>query len=362
MDINGYRIGYPSSRLKPIQPAITPEILKLIAEIDEFKGQWRALKTLSPDILAQLRKVATIESVGSSTRIEGAKLTDREVAELLANLKVESFRNRDEEEVAGYAAAMDLVFDSWDILSPTENHIRPLHRVLLQYASKDERHRGEYKTNTNHVAAFDASGKQLGIVFETATPFETPLEMEKLVRWLEQAQRENVLHPLLIVGVLVVWFLAIHPFQDGNGRLSRVLTTLLLLRFGYSHVPYSSLENIVEENKSSYYAALRKTQLTIKSEVPDWEPWLTFFLRCLVRQKERLAKRIEIEQTFLSDLSALATSIINLLTDESRVTVSRVVDALGANRNTAKATLQNLTKRSLIQQHGKGRGVYYTLR
>lgn len=253
-----------------ITPVITPEVLKLIAGIDEFKGLWRALKTLSPDTLSELRQTATIESVGSSTRIEGAKLTDRQVATLLANLKIESFRNRDEEEVAGYATAMNLVFDAWDAMALTENHIRQLHRVLLQFSSKDERHRGEYKTNTNHVAAFDADGKQIGIVFETATPFDTPFEMEKLVRWVDDAQREGVLHPLLIVGVFVVWFLAIHPFQDGNGRLSRVLTTLLLLRFGYAYVPYSSLESIIEENKNGYYTALRQTQLTLKTETPAW--------------------------------------------------------------------------------------------
>lgn len=230
--------------MEEIAPIITQEILKLIAEIDEFKGQWRALKTLSPETLNQLRRVATIESVGSSTRIEGSKLSDKEVAALLSNIKTESFRDRDEEEVAGYAAVMDLVFESWDAIPVTENHIRQLHRVLLQYSSKDECHRGDYKKNPNNVAAFDAEGKQIGIVFETATPFDTPFEMEKLVCWLDKAQREGGLHPLLLVGVFVVWFLAIHPFQDGNGRLSRVLTTLMLLRFGYAYVPYSSLMHI----------------------------------------------------------------------------------------------------------------------
>jgi Fic family protein len=344
-----------------INPTVTNEILKLVAEIDEFKGQWRALKTLSPETLSLLRRTATIESVGSSTRIEGAKLSDREVAALLSNLKVESFRSRDEEEVAGYADVMNLIFDSWDAIPVTENHIRQLHRRLLQYSGKDERHRGEYKTNPNHVAAFDANGKQLGIVFETATPFETPLEMEKLLRWLDQAQREGSLHPLLVIGGFIVWFLAIHPFQDGNGRLSRVLTTLLLLRFGYAYAPYSSLESIIEENKSGYYAALRKTQQTLKSKKPDWEPWSVFFLRCLLRQKERLAKRIEADQGSLAGLSMLAVDIVNLLAETNSVTVASIVATTGANRNTVKAALQGLVKRGLIARRGQGRGVHYTL-
>ena len=184
--------------------------------------------------------------------------------------------------------------------------------------------------------------------------------MEKLVRWFETAQRDGELHPLLIAVVFIVWFLAVHPFQDGNGRLSRVLTTLLMLRFGYAYVPYSSLESIIEESKSGYYAALR-TQQTLKSAVLDWEPWLVFFLRCLVRQKERLARKIHAETKLLADLSALAAGIVNLLEAETNVSVARVVDALGANRNTAKAALQTLVKRGLIAQRGKGRGAHCTL-
>lgn len=342
-------------------PVITQEILKLIAETDEFKGQWRALKTLSPETLSQLRRVATIESVGSSTRIEGSKLTDKEVAELLSHVKAESFRSRDEAEVLGYAAAMDLVFESWDAMPMTENHIRQLHRVLLQDSTKDERHRGDYKKNPNNVVAQDAEGNQKGIIFETATPFETPFEMEKLVGWAERATREGELHPLLIVGIFAVWFLAIHPFEDGNGRLSRVLTTLMLLRYGYAYVPYSSLESIVEDNKAGYYAALRKTQQSLKTGTPDWEAWLVFFLRCLVRQKRKLETRIAAVTSVLAELSSLSVDIVNLFAHRPHVTVAVVVAATNANRNTVKAALQGLVRKNLIVKNGKGRGVHYSL-
>src|ERR1700720_4770848 len=160
-----------------IQPAslkITPEILGSIAELDEFKGGWRALGTLAPEPLSPLRKVATIESIGSSTRIEGSKLSDREVEKLLANLEIKSFHTRDEQEVAGYAETMELIFQSWDEITLTENHVKQLHRDLLQYSEKDAHHRGNYKTQPNNVAAFDEAGKQVGTVFETASPFDTP--------------------------------------------------------------------------------------------------------------------------------------------------------------------------------------------
>ena len=251
---------------------ITPEILSLIGELDEFKGAWKALGTLAPERLSALRKVATIESIGSSTRIEGSKLSDKEVERLLSNLSIKKFETRDEQEVAGYAEVMETVFAHADAIALTENHIKQLHRDLLAYSQKDERHRGNYKTNTNHVSAFDSDGKEIGVAFETATPFETPRLMAELVAWTQEALEERTLHPLLVTAIFIVMFLQIHPFQDGNGRLSRVLTTLLLIRSGYSYVPYSSMESVIEQTKEAYYRALRKTQGTIRSDAPQWHP------------------------------------------------------------------------------------------
>ena len=238
---------------------ITHELLALLSEIDEFKGAWRALGTLAPDRLKALRRIATIESIGSSTRIEGNKLSDREVEHLLGKLEIKKFETRDEQEVAGYAEAMETIFQAWQDIPITENHIKQLHRDLLHYSEKDERHRGEYKTLRNDVGAFDADGKMIGIVFETATPFDTPRRMTELVTWLRDARELKRIHPLLMIAVFVVVFLEIHPFQDGNGRLSRVLTTLLLLQAGYAYVPYSSLESVIENSKEGYYLALRQT-------------------------------------------------------------------------------------------------------
>ena len=272
---------------------ITSEILSLIAELDEFKGAWRALGTLAPERLSALRRVATIESIGSSTRIEGSKLSDSEVAALLSNLEIKKFETRDEQEVAGYAEVMEMVFAHADSITLTENHIEQLHGDLLQYSTKDERHRGTYKTNTNHVSAFDEGGNEIGVVFETSTPFETPRLMTELVEWTNQSLDDRTHHPLLTVAVFIVVFLEIHPFQDGNGRLSRVLTTLLLLRSGYGYAPYSSLESVIEQTKEAYYLALRKTQGTIRSDAPEWSAWVVYFLKALKQQKQRLEKKIE---------------------------------------------------------------------
>ena len=239
---------------------VTHEMLRLISEIDEFKGKWTALQNLSTERLNVLRRVATIESVGSSTRIEGVKLTDREIETLLSGLERYSFKSRDEEEVAGYAAAMDLIFESWREIGLTENHIKQIHSLVLKFSGKDTAHRGEYKKFSDNVVAFDVDGREIGVVFETATPFETPGEMEKLIGWMNKTSEEKSVHPLLMIAVFTVCFLAIHPFQDGNGRLSRILTNLLLLHFGYEYAPYSSLESVIKDNKDLYYKALRRTQ------------------------------------------------------------------------------------------------------
>lgn len=211
---------------------ITVQILKLFSDIDEFKGRWQATHDLAPERLNSLMRIATIESVGSSTRIEGAKLSDEQVEKLLSRQEQKSFGSRDEQEVAGYADAMDMVFENYASMRLSENRLRQLHGMLLKYSDKDEAHRGEYKNIANHVEAFDADGKSLGVVFQTATAFEIPMMMKELVEWYNAQANEEAQHPLIIIAVFVVMFLAIHSFKDGNGRLSRVLTTFLLLRAG----------------------------------------------------------------------------------------------------------------------------------
>ncbi len=337
---------------------ITPEVLRLIARIDEFKGAWRALGALAPERLSALRRVATIESIGSSTRIEGSKLSDREVERLLSNLQVKSFATRDEQEVAGYADVMDLVFESWQDIPVTENHIKQLHQHLLRHSDKDTRHRGQYKTGVNHVVAFDENGVQIGVVFETATPFDTPRLMTELIDWVREERTAGRLHPLLIIALCIVVFLAIHPFQDGNGRLSRVLTTLLLLQAGYGYVPYSSLESVIEANKEAYYLGLRRTQGTLSHEAPDFEPWLLFFLRSLKKQKDRLAEKIARDPAS-EGLHPDALKILEAARRTGRITTGEAENLTGAPRPTVKTRLAELVRRGLLKRQGQGRGAGY---
>lgn len=344
-----------------LPPSFQPsnEILRLIASIDEFKGEWRVVESIEPERLTSLRRVATIESIGSSTRIEGAKLSDREVEALLGKLQSESFRSRDEEEVAGYAYVMETIQASWADMPVTEGIVLQLHRDLLRYSTKDQRHRGGWKTLPNHVAAVDPDGRQIGIVFETATPFDTPRLMQELFEWLAREEHNSTLHPLLRIAVFNVVFLAIHPFQDGNGRLSRVLTNLLLLRSGYSFVSFSSLESVIEHNKEAYYLALRRTQTTLDSDDADWEPWILFFLRSMHSQVDRLREKLGSRIGQPTSLSPLAERLAALLRERGALSVAEAVEATGANRHTLKDKFGELVKTGVAELHGKGRGAHY---
>jgi Fic family protein len=286
-------------------------------------------------------------------------MSDAQVETLLSNIGIEKFSTRDEQEVAGYAKLMDLIFDSWEYLNLEENHLLQLHSTLLSHSLKDERHRGEYKTLDNHVAAFDVTGKQIGIVFETSSPFDTPAHMRILLEWEQTTRQSKKLHALLRIGIFIVRFLAIHPFQDGNGRLSRVITTLFLLHSGYEYVPYASIERIIEENKDSYYRALRATQSTFRTS-PDWNPWLVFFLRTLSKQCEVLAKKVEDHRIMqASDLSLLALKILSLFEKHSSLSNREIIAIVGSNRNTMKRTLTSLVEKRLLVIEGKGRSTRY---
>jgi Fic family protein len=240
---------------------------------------------------------------------------------------------------------MKMIFERCDAIDLTENHIKQLHRDLLKYSNKDQRHRGEYKTLANHVEALGPDGKSLGVVFETATPFDTPRLMRERVPWIRKSLRDKDIHPLLCIAAFIVTFLAIHPFQDGNGRLSRILTTLLLLRAGYAYVPYSSLESVIEQSKDSYYLALRRTQGKIRTKKPDWQPWVTYFLTALKQQKDRLEKKIERERILLGDLPELSVQILELCRERGRVTVNEISKVTGISRNTVKDHVTALTEK-----------------
>ncbi len=340
--------------------AFDNEIVSLLLEIEEFKGSWKAFGNLAPTRLTELKRIATIESIGSSTRIEGSKLTDLEVSKIMEGLSKQSFRKRDEQEVAGYAMLMNEIFESWEEMPLTENIIKQMHSILMRPSSKDERHRGAYKTIDNSIAAFDSKGHAIGVVFETTSASDTPRYMKQLVDWTNRLLFEKKLPSLIVIGMFVVSFLAIHPFQDGNGRLSRALTTLLLLRSGYLYAPYSSLESVIEASKDNYYIALRTTQKTLQKAEPNWDVWLFYFLKSLVKQKKNLEKKIQ-EEHLLRVMPEISLRIIEKLKSHGPMDITQMAKLLNVNKFTLRDYFKRLVKESYLIKLGSGRATKYDL-
>ena len=340
---------------------ITPDMLKKISEIDSFKTTWNGgLVRLRPEQLKSMRRIATIESVGSSNRIEGNQMSDTQIETLLRNINKTSFKSRDEEEAAGYADLINTIFDDYATIPFTENYIKQLHKILLRYSGKVLRHRGEYKKDSNRVAAFDANGDEIGSIFETATPFDTPRLMAELVDRTRRNLADRYLHPIIVIGVFIVHFLAIHPFTDGNGRMSRALTVLLMLQHGYSYMPYASMESIIEASKSSYYLALRGTQKGIWADNVDYEPWLTFFVNSLFKQKQHLESKIAAAMAANdAKLSATATAILDLFETQARWTAADIARTLDKNLETVKKSVQSLVKRGILKKLGSTKSAWY---
>lgn len=337
---------------------ITSEILTKIARIDELKGRWVGGLQLNPQTLGRLKRSVLVTSTGSSTRIEGAKLSDEEVESLMRGVKAKKFADRDSQEVKGYFDLLQNVFDSWKAIRLSENTIKHFHNELVKHVGKDERHRGDYKKVENTVEMFDRNGKSLGVVFQPTKAYLTPKEMQELVEWTTAAFAEKKYHPLLIIGNFVVEFLKIHPFQDGNGRLSRILTNLLLLREGYLFVPYVSHEKLIEDNKNNYYLALRRSQNTFGKKKEDALPWLNYFLDIMLKQSEMaigLLGADEVEKL----LSPKQLIIWKYIQEAGEAAPLEIVRETKIVKPTVIQALNRLIKLNKIERIGMGRGTRY---
>lgn len=334
------------------------EIWSKIAKIDEIKGRWTGGLRLSPQILVRLKKSVLVTSSGASTRIEGSKLSDEEVESFIQGVKPGKWESRDQQEVRGYYELLSNIFDAWKTLSFSESAIKHFHKELLKYTEKDERHRGEYKKGENTVKMFDADGKEIGVVFETTLAYLVPKKMQELTDFTVAALEEKKIHSILVIGNFIVEFLRIHPFQDGNGRLSRVLTNLLLLKEGYAYVPYVSHEKLVEDNKENYYIALRRSQKSFGTAKEDIVAWLDFLLTVLLKQSEMALELMESEQ-IEKLLSIKQLAVWEYIQGVAEAVPSEIAEKTGVARPTVNQALTRLLKAERIEKIGAGRGTRY---
>ena len=337
---------------------LSGEIWAKVAQIDELKGQWTAGAKLSPQILGRLKRSVLVTSTGASTRIEGALLSDEDIEKLMRGISIQKFADRDKQEVKGYFEILQNVFDAWQTLRLNEGTIKHLHQEMLKYVDKDKLHRGQYKKKENKVHMIDAAGKSAGILFDTTPAYLTAKEMQELVEWTQEALGKENFHPLLVIGNFIVEFLKIHPFEDGNGRISRILTNFLLLQAGYLFMPYVSHEKLVEDNKPDYYMALRKSQRTLTTKREDISVWLEFFLTVILSQA-RSAVKLLTEEDIGKILSPKQLSVWEYLQTVEEATPGEISKKAKVARPTVNQVLDKLMHLKKVERIGLGRTTRY---
>lgn len=337
---------------------IPHEIWGILRAIDQLQGRWIEGARLHPQILGSLKQSVLITSTGASTRIEGSKMSDEDIEKLMRGISVQNFRDRDVQEVKGYYELLLKVFDSWKTIQFNEGTIKHFHKELLKYVEKDTFHRGEYKTTENKVHMVNAQGESLGVLFDTAPAYLTPIMMQELVEVTKDLLKENKYHPVLIIGNFLVEFLAIHPFTDGNGRLSRILTNLLLLQAGYAYIPYVSHEKLIEDNKPDYYLALRKSQNTFTAKNSNTIPWLSFFLSIFLKQSETAVALLS-QETVEQILSKKQLAVWNYLQTVPEATPLAITQNTKIARRTINQALNKLLRLQKIIRIGEGSGIRY---
>ena len=330
----------------------------LINQIDELKGQWIGGAKINPQALGRLKRSVLVTSTGASTRIEGAKLSDEDIEKMMRGLSMQKFADRDKQEVQGYYELLENVFNSYEKIPFSESSIQHLHRELLKYVEKDKLHRGEYKKTENRVEMVNKVGQPIGVLFDTTPAWLTPKEMLELIEWTREAIILKEIHPLIIIGNFLVEFLNIHPFTDGNGRLSRVLTNLMMLKAGYAYVPYVSHEKLIEDNKAEYYVALRKSQKTLQTANSNIMPWLEFFLSVLLTQAKQAIELLSKEniEKLLSPKQLLVWQYLLKVPEETPGEISKNTKVA---RPTVSQALDTLLRLKKVERVGQGRTTRY---
>ena len=343
-----------------LKPEVVEEVYSLISKIDTVKNSFAITGKILPQTISRLTASVIVTSTGASNRIEGNKLSDSQVEKLYKNLHIKKFKTRDEQEVAGYIECLELVFENFNEIKISESWILGLHDQMLQYSEKDLRHKGQYKFGSNRVEAKDNKGNLIGIIFDPTPPHLVKKEMQELISWFKEANKEKSKHPLILIANLVFEYLAIHPFQDGNGRTSRLLANLLLLKFGYDFTKIISHEKLIESNKADYYLALSKTQKTWKSKNEDISDWLIFFLRIVNNQAQKALKILQSE-TIEHLLSEKQLALWQWAQNLSKKEFARkdAIEALGFPPRTVESIIKKLLDFKKLVRIGEGRGIKY---
>lgn len=336
-------------------PANWMQLVQELNQLDRFDAQWQAIERREQQTLKQLKSIATVRSIGASTRIEGSKLSDTEVEALIENLDITKLSERDQQEVAGYYDALNLIGESYRDIAISESSIKFLHKKLMKHSAKDDYHKGDYKINSNRVERTELDGTKTGIFETTAPGLATREAMGQLIEWYNN---DSSTHPLIRAAIFVYEFLSIHPFEDGNGRLSRLIATLLLLKSKYAWIEYVSFEHEIEHRKKEYYKKLMDAQRNRPGE--DVTEWVSFFLDCLKNIQEQLMEKLK-KKEHRESIGMRELAIYNIIENHPGISSGEIAGRLKMANPTVKRILSDLRRTRNLVVHGAGRGTTYSI-
>lgn len=328
------------------------EIINLLSQIHEHRGKQELFLTRKPAVLDKLVEIAKIQSVEDSNRIEGIVTTAVRIKELV-NQKTTP-RNRDEEEILGYRDVLNIIHESYEYIPINSNYILQLHRHLYKYSEKGIG--GRYKNTQNSIIEKDINGNVIE-KFKPLSPYETPGAIEQICDELNRAFDKKEVNSLLLIPIFIHDFLCIHPFNDGNGRMSRLLTTLLLYRQGYVIGKYISLESKIEKSKDSYYIALEKSGLGWHENRENPVPFIKYILRTILAAYIDFEERVDYVDEKIPTIELVRNAVDSKLGKFTKSDMMELVPSVG--KATIENMLKQLTEEGYIERHGKGRATFY---
>lgn len=334
---------------------VSPEILKTISRIDQFRDIWAGGTCVMPEQLAAMRAIARVQSVAASCRIAGIRARESEVAAVLAGT---GSAVEEAAEVAGYAAAIDRSFPASNPIVTFEE-LAALNAVVMGKPGNPPPP-SALREKPLHLEVFDAEGRALGRVLQTLPPRLLQDKIEDLVSWLELELRGGTQHSLLVAGTFFIYMTSISPFERGNGRTARVILPHLLRRQGFGFIDYGSLERVFDDMRFAYYDAIDGAQTKIWTDEADLSPWLSYFVESLQALTMRLQAQIDIESR-ARELPPLQRAILETIRENGTGAASLLMATTGANRNTLKDNLRRLVDSGLLERIGSKRGTIYRL-
>ena len=328
------------------------EMLGLVAQIHEYKGKQALFLKQKPATLEKLVDIAKIQSTEASNKIEGIVTTASRIKQLCDEKTTP--RNGDEEEIIGYRDALSLIHESYEYIPIKSSYILQLHQVLYRYSQKSIG--GKFKNTQNYIAEINQNGDQI-VRFMPLNPVETPIAIEAICESFNREMDSCDIDPLILIPVFILDFLCIHPFSDGNGRMSRLLTTLLLYRAGYVVGKYVSLENKIEKTKASYYETLERSDMNWNSEGNDITPFIKYMLGTILAAYRDFEERVTLVDGKSSAIDLVRNAVNNTIGKFTKSDIMELVPSVG--KTSVENSLKALTDEGIIKREGKGKATFY---